>query len=127
MGKLVGNYLCHDRRTSTGATETFIGYEVPRGKTAILTFMSIIDYTNYNFKLILGIRDASGVDHYIKVLQGSYSGQTDYQKIHSLWMEGEILLLPGQRPLGIIESATKGDVCYFTAHGGLYEEAAPLA
>lgn len=116
MGKLAGNYRYHDHRTSAGATETFVGPPVPQGKIAILTYMAVMDYTTAGKKLTLGIRDEAGTDHYID----AYSGTVTYTSDLCLKIETELVLLPSERPIGIITSATGSDMCYFTTHGGLY-------
>jgi hypothetical protein len=116
MGKLAGNYRYHDHKTSAGASETFVGSEVPRGKIAILTYTAVCDYTTADKTLVLGIRDAGGTDHYLKVT----SGVTTANGTRSSTIETDLVLLPGERPIGIIVSASASDVCYFTAHGGLY-------
>jgi hypothetical protein len=84
--------------------------------------MSIIDYTNNANELILGVRDAAGSDHYLKFGLGT---TTDI--VQALTIEGGILLLPGEKPIGVILTPGSSDVCYFSAHGGLFEEGAPLA
>jgi len=116
MGKLVGNYRVQQKYTSPStSTATITGYEVPRGKVAILTFMSIIDYTNNLNELMLGILDASGTEHMLDFGLGT---ATDIRQ--SLKIEGEVILLPGDKPFGRVLSPTASDVIYFSAHGGLY-------
>jgi hypothetical protein len=123
MGKLVGNYRVQQKITSPGTSDlTIYGYEVQRGKVAILTFMSIMDYTNNLNELMLGILDAGGNEHMLKFDLG-----TSTRIAQSLAMEGEVILLPGEKPFGRVLSPSTSDVIYFSAHGGLYEEAAPLA
>jgi len=116
MGKLVGNYRVNQKLTAPGTdTITFTGYEVPRGKIAIMTYMDVTDYTTNAKKFILGIRDASGNDQYAQTEQGTAQNQH-----FGCTIEGQLILLPGERPIGIVESPTASDVCYFTVHGGLY-------
>lgn len=123
MGKLVGNYRVQVKTTSPGTdTASLYGYVVPRGKTAIITFMSIMDYTSNLNELMLGILDTSGNEHMLKFDLG-----TATRIAQSLTMEGEVILLPGEKPFGRVLSPSTSDVIYFSAHGGLYEEAAPLA
>jgi hypothetical protein len=118
MGRLAGNYRVHKKLTAPNTnTITLEGYEVPAGKIAILTFMSVMDYTNNTNELILGIRDAAGNDHYLDFGLGT---ATDI--VQSLKIEGEIILLPGERPIAVILSPSTSDVCYFSAHGALFEE-----
>jgi len=123
MGKLVGNYRVQVKTTAPDTnTVTLYGYEVPRGKVAILTFMSIMDYTNNTNELMLGIKDSGGNEHMLHFGLGT---ATDI--LQSLAIEGEVILLPGEKPFGRILSPSTSDVIYFSAHGGLYEESAPLA
>jgi len=116
MGKLVGNYRVHEKYSCTSATtKTFVGPEVPRGKLALISHMSVADYTTNANKFVLGIRDAGGNDHYIDVEEGTAQNQH-----YGTAIEGEIILLPGERPIGIVETPGTSDVLYFTIHGGLY-------
>jgi len=116
MGKLVGNYRVHEKYSCTSAsTKTFVGPEVPRGRIAILTFMSVSDYTTNAKKLILGIRDAGSTDTYVLIEQG-----TALAEAYTVKTEGEVILLPGDRPIGIVETPSTSDVLYFVAHGGYY-------
>ena len=123
MGKLVGNYRVQVKTTalSTG-TVTLTGYEVGRGEIAILTYMSIIDYTNNTNELMLGILDAAGTEHMLDFGLGT---ATDI--VQSLKIEGEVILLPGDKPFGRVLSPSTSDVIYFTAHGGKYKEEPPSA
>lgn len=123
MGKLVGNYRVNVKMTSPGTdTATLKGYEVGRGKIAILTFMSVIDYTNNLNELMLGIVDAGGNEHMLKFDLGITA-----HNVQSLTIEGEIILLPGDKPFGRVLSPSTSDVIYFTAHGGEYREEQPSA
>jgi hypothetical protein len=123
MGKLVGNYRVNVKMTSPGTdTATITGYEVPRGQTAILTFMSIIDYTSNLNELMLGIKDAAGNEHMLHFELGTTTDVRQSAKI-----EGEVVLIPGDKPFGRVLSPSTSDVIYFSAHGGLYKEEAPVA
>jgi len=116
MGKLVGNYRVNQKVTSPGTdTATITGYEVPRGRVAILSFMSIIDYTNNLNELMLGFKDSGGNEHMLHFGLGT---ATDI--VQSLAIEGEVILLPGDKPFGRVLSPAASDVIYFSAHGGLY-------
>jgi len=116
MGKLVGNYRVNQKMTSPGTdTATITGHEVGRGEIAILTFMSIIDYTHNENELMLGFKDASGSEHMLDFALGT---ATDVRQ--SCKIEGEVILLPGDKPFGRVLSPTASDVIYFSAHGGLY-------
>ena len=121
MRKLVGNYHVHGYVKAEAEDTQLLGYPVPRGQTAIITYMAILDNTTANKKLILGIRDGSGHDHYID----AYAGTATYTTNHSLKIEGEIVLMENEQPFGIVVSASSSDECYFTAHGGLYQETQP--
>jgi hypothetical protein len=114
MGKIVGNYRYDAKDTrSSAATKTFVGVEVGRGRIAEITFASVVDYTSTNTKLILGIRDAGGADHYLRVVQGA--------AVRDLSMEGKIYLLPGEKPIAIVEDPGAADVLYCSFHGIVYE------
>ena len=117
MGKLVGNYRYQQKLTSPGTdTVTIKGYEVPRDKVTILTFLSVVDYTNNENELILGIIDAGGNEHILAMELG-----TVYRPWHVLTIEGPVILLAGETPFGRVLSPSTSDVIYFSAHGGLYE------
>jgi len=116
MGKLVGNYRVNQKITAPDTNDiTLTGYEVPRGRVAILSFMSIIDYTHNENELMLGFKDAGGNEHMLHFALGT---ATDI--VQSLAIEGEVILLPGDKPFGRVLSPTASDVIYFSAHGGLY-------
>jgi len=116
MGKLAGNYRVQVKTTAPDTnTVTLYGYEVPKGKTAILSFMSIIDYTNNENELMVGILDGGGNEHILEMELG-----TVYRPCHVLAIEGSVILLPGDKPFGRVLSPSTSDVIYFSAHGGLY-------
>jgi len=116
MGKLVGNYHVSQKVTAPStSTVTIKGHEVGRNKTAILTFMSVMDYTMNANEAMLGIIDASGVEHMLDFKLGTATDVKQCCKI-----EGKILLLSGDRPFGRVLSPTANDVIYFTAHGSIY-------
>ena len=113
---MVGNYRVQVKTTAPDTnTVSLYGYEVPRGKVAILTFMSIMDYTNNLNELMLGFKDSAGTEHMLHFGLGT---ATDI--VQSLAIEGEVILLPGDKPFGRVLSPTASDVIYFSAHGGLY-------
>ena len=84
-----------------------------RDKIVEITFASVVDYTSTNCKLILGIRDAGGNDHYLRVVQGA--------AVRDLTMEGKIYLLPGEKPIAIVEDPGANDVLYCSFDGVIYE------
>jgi hypothetical protein len=112
-GQEVKGYYAHNDKqgSSPGGTVTFEGKPVPQGCLAVLSFISVIDYTRTNRTLILGIRDAGGNDRYLRMVKTS----TAYE----LHLEGPIILLEGERPIGIALNTDLADVLYFSAHGVL--------
>jgi hypothetical protein len=116
MENLVENYRAHSKLTSPSTgTASLYGYEVPHGKIAILTFMSVIDYTHNENELMLGILDAGGNEHMLDFTLGTATDVKQTCKI-----EGKVILLSGEKPFGRVLSPTASDVIYVTAHGRLY-------
>ena len=114
MGKIVGNYRFDDKFTAPDTdTKTFVGSEVGRGKMVEITSGVVCNYTTANKILVLGIRDAGGVDHYVVVETGS--------AIKSAQLQGRIFLLPTEKPIAIVVSPTTSDVLYCSFHGIVYE------
>jgi len=117
MGMLVGNYKFQEKYTSPGIdTKTFLGQKVARKCIAMLSHMSVSDYTTNAKKLILGIRGADGSDHYLKTALGT---STDIQ--HTAIIEGNVILLESEAPIAIVESPTASDVLYAAFHGAIYK------
>lgn len=114
MGKIVGNYIYNDKHTCTATTtKTFVGPEVGKGKIAEITFASVVDYTTPGNILILGKRDTGGNDHYLLADQGT--------ALYRLTIEGKFYLLPGEKPIAIVDTPGSADVLYCSFHGVLYE------
>lgn len=114
MGKIVGNYRFDDKFTAPGTdTKTFVGPEVLQGKIVEVTSGVVADYTTASKILVLGYRDAGGIDHYIVVETGA--------SIKSAQLQGRIYLLPTERPIAIVVSPTASDVLYCSFHGIVYE------
>lgn len=114
MGKVVGNYRFDDKFTEPGTTtKTFVGLPVLRNRIVELTHGSVADYSTASKNLILGYRDSDGDDHYVVVENGA--------SIKSAQLRGRIYLLPGERPIALVESPTAGDVLYCCFHGIVYE------
>jgi hypothetical protein len=115
MGKIVGNYRYDDKFTCTStATKTFVGPEVGRGKIVEITFASVVDYTTAGNILALGIRDAQGGDHYLLADVGA--------ALYRLAIEGKFYLLPGEKPIAIVDTPGATDVVFCSFHGIVYEE-----
>lgn len=114
MGKIVGNYIYHDKFTCTSAsTKTFVGPEVGRGKIVEITFASVVDYTTPGNILALGIRDAQGGDHYLLADQGA--------ALYRLTIEGKFYLLPGEKPIAVVDTPGAADVLHCSFDGVVYE------
>jgi hypothetical protein len=96
---------------SPASAQTFEGPPIPKGCIGVLSFISVIDYTTGNKTLILGKRDAGGNDRYLRVVAGS----TTYECA----LEGPIILLEGEMPIGLVVTPTLNDVLYFAAFGVL--------
>ena len=117
MGMLVGNYKFQEKDTSPDTTtKTFVGPKVTRHCIVVLAHMSVSDYTTNTKKLILGIRDTSGNDHYLKVVVGT---ATDVR--NTAILEGSIILMENEAPIAIVESPTTSDVMYAAFHGAVYK------
>lgn len=117
MGMLVGNYKFQEKYADPGTTtKTFVGSKVTRKCIAVLSHMSVSDYTTNAKKLVLGIRGADGSDHYLKVSLGI---ATDIQ--HTATLEGSVILMEGEAPIAIVESPAASDVLYAAFHGAIYK------
>jgi hypothetical protein len=112
-GECVKGYYAYTSKlgASGSGTVTFEGTPIPRGCLGVLSFISVIDYTTADKKLILGVRDAGGNDRYLRVV--------DIANTYEAVLEGPIVLLEGETPIGIVESPTTSDVLYFSAYGVL--------
>lgn len=85
---------------------------VPRNQTVEVTHASLSDYTTKNRKLIIGIRDVSNEDTYLKVAQDSAR--------FSLWLSGKPMLYEGECMIGIVENTDTGDELFLSVHGRRY-------
>jgi len=85
---------------------------VPRNQTVEVTHASLTDYTSTNRKLIIGIRDVSNVDTYLKVDKGN--------AVYSLWLNGRPMLYEGECLIGIVENTNTGDELFLSVHGVRY-------
>lgn len=110
----MGVYRWHDKYTCPDATTvTREGPAVLRGQLVVLDTLYAIDYTTADKTLIVGIKGVDGGEHYIR--------KVDIANHYSCFLNGKLILLPGEKPIGKVETPTTSDVLYFTAHGLIYE------
>jgi len=93
-------------------TITFQAEKVAKGEIVQVTSAYVTDYTTANKKLVLGIRDVAGIDHYILTVQETLTFEAH--------LTGRIYLISGERLIGIVTSPSENDECYFTADGERY-------
>lgn len=114
LGKPVGIYKVEEKSTDPGTTtKTFEGPAVREGTVVILDTLTVANYTRSNKKLMLGRKGGSNEEHYVHVEQ--------YTGIFETHLRGKMILLPAEKPLGVVETPTANDVLYFTAYGLVYK------
>lgn len=107
-------YKWEEKHTAPSTTTiTKEGPEVRRGQLVEIIHLSVVDYTTADKALLVGKRDASATTHYYRKEDG-----TEKYACH---LNGRVLLVPGEKPIGTVESPTAGDVLYFSAYGFVYE------
>jgi len=114
LGEPIGIYKFEEKETSpAGADKTFEGPAVKDGTLVIINHASVIDYSDTDRMLCLGRKDGSGEVHYFKV-----------QKLSSLYeahLEGEMVLLAGEKPIGVVENPNAGEVLYCSFYGLVFK------
>lgn len=109
----IGNfrYRQHVKAPSTD-TVTFESDRVRKGELVKVLLAQVLDSTTANKKLVLGIRDAEGNDHYLHQVQETLTFEAH--------LEGEVYLIEGEKFIGIVTSPTLSDECFFTVDGEKY-------
>ena len=117
MGFL-GSLRFRQHKKSPGTdTITFETEKDSKGEIVQVTSAYVTDYTTANKKLVVGIRDVAGIDHYILTVQETLTFEAH--------LTGRIYLIQGERLIGIVTSPTANDECYFTADGERYSISGP--
>ena len=88
---------------------TIEGPAVRAGEIVILDCFYIYDHTTAGKKVRLGI-DRKGTICWFK----QEPTATD---VHGMAQNGKMILVDGEKPIGMIESPTTADVCYLVARG----------
>ncbi len=96
---------------ASAADHTMDGAKVPEGKILRIDIMSITDLTNAAKKVRLGY-DRGGQQFWFK-------RETLGSGVYSSVLYGPIWLVPGEKPIGMVESATASDVLHFVVRGTL--------
>lgn len=110
----VGIYRWTDKYTAPDTDDvTRKGPKVLRGQLVEITHLSVVNYTTANKSLLVGYEDEKGDTHYFN----KHKSSQNYES----FLRGRVLLLPGERPIGTVESPSTSDVLYFSAHGVIYE------
>lgn len=111
----VSSYIFKKKVTAPDATTiTAVSQKVPKGKNVKIISGFVADYTTANKKLIIGIRDNQENDHYLTTEMASNDYMTH--------LRGHVILLEGESMVGIVETPTTSDVCYFAFFGDIYEQ-----
>ena len=111
---LVGLFIFNDKKTAPDTDNlVFQTDKVREGRIAQIDSAMVGDYTRANKLCILGIRDSSNNDDYI-----NFRKAAQYYQVH---LVGQLYLYGGERLIGIVESPTASDVCYFSVHGKEYD------
>ena len=107
---MIGTYVYNITRTAPSTTTlTMTTPKIERNQIIEVTSAYVGDYTTANKKVILGIRPAAGDDVYLPIDQGAETFFTH--------LNGQAFLFTGDCMVGIVESPTANDVCYFSVHG----------
>ena len=116
QGELVGIYTMrgYQKAPSTG-TITLVGPKVQKGCYAVITGMSIINYTTANKQLLLGTRDSSNTDHYSHAVKETST--------LGLQASDQTILRENESVIGVCLSPTANDEIYVTAYGLVYRMA----
>lgn len=114
LGKPIGIYKFEEKvDDANSTTTTFEGPEVKRGTIVVLHHGSVVDYTTADKALLIGKKDGGGKVHYITKRDGS----ARFEAHLSGWM----ILLPTEKPIGVVESPGADDVLYCSFYGLVYE------
>jgi len=114
LGKPIGIYKFEEKSTDPGTTtKTFEGPEVRKDTIVILHHGSVVDYTTADKALLIGKKDGGGNVHYLT--------KRDASTRFEAHMNGWMVLLPTEKPIGVVESPTANDVLYCSFYGFVYE------
>jgi len=97
------------KKAPDGTDLTIEGPAVAKGKAVLLESFYVYDHTNAAKNVRLGI-DRKGTKYWFKQAPTA----TD---VHGLAQDGKMILIDGDKPVGMIESPTAADVCYLVARG----------
>ena len=112
--KPVGYYIYESKRTAPDTdTITFVGPKVRRGQVVELWHGSVVNYTTAGKMLLVGKRNQQGASHYYSARKNA-----QYYQAH---LEGRVVLIEGDEPVGVVESPTASDVLYCAFRGIIYE------
>lgn len=110
LGEPIGVYKFEEKFTEPSTTtKIFEGPAVRKNTMVMLTHGSVIDYTTANKKLLLGRKDGGGEMVYIRALQETNT----FEAV----LSGDMILLPGEKPIGVVETPTAGNVLYCSFYG----------
>lgn len=99
---------------SKGATETFKAPEVPDGFALEIMSMMVSDRTTSNKLLRVGMLDQNDVFHDFDVDDGTNA--------FAARLRGQAWIEEGERPAGMVTSASANDYCSFSVHGRLWSK-----
>jgi len=108
--KLADIYEALETKKAPDASDlTIEGPAVAKGKAVLLECFYVYDHTTAAKKVRLGI-DRKGTKYWFK----QEPAATD---VHGLAQDGKMILVDGEKPVGMIESPTAADECYLVARG----------
>ena len=88
---------------------TLEGPMIPEGRVVLIQAFYVLDRSTAGKVLRLGY-DRAGTKYWLKRVDlgiGNYG----------IWQDGPLYLVGGEKPVGMVEDATKGDVCILVARG----------
>lgn len=95
--------------SAAAADKDFEGPKIPEGRVVKIEILAVVDVTTANKTLRLGYRRA-GSSYWLKRDAPGASG-------YGLILDQPLILVEGESPIAMVESATAKDALYFLARG----------
>lgn len=101
-------------KESGADTYTFYGSYVGVKQILVLHQLAVSDLTTASKALLIGYQEGDGDIKWVKKI--------DQANHFSCWMNGQLILVENERPVGRVESPSDGDDLRFVAMGYVYKE-----
>ena len=88
---------------------TLEGPEIPEGKVVLIRAFYVLDRSTASKKVRLGY-DRGGVKYWLK-------REDLANTVYGFETTAQLYLVGGEKPVGMVESPTKGDICILVARG----------